>query len=101
MGLGNAGAKGLHGGCGALEIGGMVAGDESEYMTREEAIRIHTRNGAWTLRLEDVTGSIEVGKSADFIVLGHNLLDIPVTDIHKTEVKKTIFNGPVVYERSE
>ncbi len=35
----------------------------------EETIRIHTINGAWTLRLDDVTGSIEVGKSADMIVL--------------------------------
>ena len=33
------------------------------------------------------------------IVLNHNLFEIPVTDIHKTEVQKTIFKGNVVYER--
>ena len=58
-----------------------------------------TINGAWTLRLDDVTGSIEVGKSADMIILNHNLFEIPETVIHKTEVEKTIFAGEVVYER--
>ena len=57
-------------------------------LTLEETIRIHTINGAWTLRLDDVTGSIEVGKSADMIVLNHNLLEIPLTDIHNTEVRR-------------
>ena len=31
------------------------------------------------------------------IVLNHKLMEIPVTDIHKTEVKMTIFKGQVVY----
>ena len=68
-------------------------------LTVEETIRIHTINGAWTLRLDDETGSIEEGKSADMIVLNHNLFEIPETDIHKTEVQKTVFQGSVVYER--
>ena len=67
-------------------------------LTLEETIRIHTINGAWTLRLEDETGSIEVGKSADMIVLNHNLFEIEPTAIHKTEVQQTIFKGEVVYE---
>ena len=67
-------------------------------LTLEETIRIHTINGAWTLRLDDMTGSIEVGKSADMIVLNHNLLEIPETEIHQTEVEQTIFKGEVVYE---
>ena len=48
--------------------------------------------------LDDVTGSIEVGKSADMIVLGHNLFEISVTGIHKTDVQKTIFKRAVVFE---
>ncbi len=32
------------------------------------------------------------------IVLNHDLFEIPPTDIHKTEVQKTVFNGNVVYE---
>jgi predicted amidohydrolase YtcJ len=67
-------------------------------LTLEETIRIHTINGAWTLRLDDVTGSIEVGKSADMIILNHNLFEVEPTEIHKTEARKTLFEGRVVYE---
>jgi predicted amidohydrolase YtcJ len=35
------------------------------------------------------------------IVLNHNLLEIPETDIHKTEVQKTVFKGKVVYQARE
>ena len=52
------------------------------------------------LHLEDVTGSIEKGKWADMLILNHNLFKIPVTDIHKTEIEKTLFKGRVVYEKS-
>jgi predicted amidohydrolase YtcJ len=69
-------------------------------LTIEETIRIHTINGAWTLRLDDDTGSIEVGKSADMIILNHNLLEIPESEIHNTEVEKTVFKGEVVYARN-
>ena len=71
---------------------------QDQALTVAETIRIHTINGAWTLRLDDVSGSIEVGKSADMIVLNHNLFEIPETEIHKTEVQKTIFSGAVVYD---
>jgi len=53
---------------------------------------------AWSLLIEDETGSIEDGKYADMIVLNHNLFEIPLTDIHKTRVQQTIFKGEVVYE---
>ena len=66
-------------------------------ITVEEAIETYTINVAWSLLIEDETGSIEEGKYADMIVLSHNLLEIPVTDIHKTEVQKTIFKGEVVF----
>jgi hypothetical protein len=67
-------------------------------LTLEETIRIHTINGAWTLRLDDATGSIEVGKSADMIVLNHNLFEISTSEIHETVVLRTVFKGSVVYQ---
>ena len=70
---------------------------EEHALTLEEMIEIYTINSAWTLRIDDVTGSIEEGKYADMIILNHNLFDIPATDIHKTEVQKTLFKGNVVY----
>ena len=66
-------------------------------LTLEETIVAHTLNAAWVLQVDDVSGSIEEGKSADFIILNHNLFEIPVTDIHKTEVQKTFFKGKEVY----
>lgn len=66
-------------------------------LTLEETIIAHTLNTAWVLRVDDVTGSIEEGKSADFIILNHNLFEIESTEIHNTEVQKTIFKGKEVY----
>jgi hypothetical protein len=68
-------------------------------LTLEETIIAHTINVAWSLQLDDVTGSIEEGKFADMIVLNHNLFEIPAADIHTTAVQKTLFKGKVVYER--
>ena len=67
-------------------------------MTLEEVIKAYTINVAWSLHYDDVTGSIEEGKFADMIILNHNLFEIPVTEIHKTEVQQTIFKGLVVYD---
>jgi predicted amidohydrolase YtcJ len=66
-------------------------------LTLEEAIVAFTINAAWVLRVDDFSGSIEEGKSADFIILNHNLFEIEPTEIHNTEVRQTIFKGEVVY----
>ena len=62
-------------------------------------LEIYTINGARTLRLGDVTGSIEVGKSADLIVLDRNLFEIPADEIADTKALTTYFEGRPVYER--
>ncbi len=67
-------------------------------LTVAEAIKAYTINVAWSLLIDEKTGSIETGKWADMIVLNHNLFEIPETAIHKTEVQKTLFKGKVVYE---
>jgi predicted amidohydrolase YtcJ len=64
----------------------------------ETAIEIVTINGAHTMELEKVTGSIEVGKDADMIVLDRNLFKIPVEKIHETKVLRTVLKGKTVYE---
>jgi len=67
----------------------------------EQAIRGFTLGGAEALGADysEQFGSLEVGKSADMIVLNQNLFEIPETEIHKTEVQKTIFKGEVVYQK--
>jgi predicted amidohydrolase YtcJ len=48
---------------------------------------------------EDETGTIEVGKSADFIVIDQNILEVPVNKIHKTKVLQTVLRGKTVYKK--
>ena len=68
-----------------------------ERVTLEQMIRSFTINGAYANFLEKETGSIEVGKKADLIVLDKNLFEIPVTDIHKAKVLMTLFEGKEVF----
>lgn len=63
-------------------------------------LEIYTINGARALQLGDVTGSIEIGKSADLIVLERNLFEIPADEIADTRVLTTYFEGQAVYERA-
>ncbi len=71
-----------------------------ERVTVEDMIASFTINGAYAYFLDDITGSLEVGKKADLIVLDNNILEMPVSEIHTTEVLLTIFNGQEVF-RSE
>ena len=68
-------------------------------ITLQQALKIATLDGAKALRLQQLTGSIEVGKSADFIILNHNLFDIPSSSISDTEVEQTWFEGVLVYSK--
>ncbi len=61
----------------------------------------YTINGAWQIHAEDVSGSIETGKRADIVVYDHNLFDIPAAKISEARVEVTIFDGRVVYRRSD
>jgi predicted amidohydrolase YtcJ len=64
----------------------------------DTAIQIFTRNGAMAMEKEDETGTIEPGKSADFIVINQNILEVPIEKIHETKVLKTVLRGHAVYE---
>jgi len=61
------------------------------------ALRIYTVNSSRAMGLEKITGSLEVGKSADLIVLDRNLFQIPAEQIHETKVRRTYFQGKLVY----
>jgi predicted amidohydrolase YtcJ len=67
----------------------------------EQALAIATMGGAKAMRLEQLTGSIEVGKSADFIILDRNLFEVPITAISDTQVEQTWFEGQPVYTKGD
>lgn len=68
-------------------------------MTRLEALRSYTINGAYAAFEENIKGSIEVGKLADFTILSKDILTIPDDEILSTEVIYTIVGGKILYER--
>jgi predicted amidohydrolase YtcJ len=68
-------------------------------LTREEALRTGTMGGAYAMHAEDILGSIEVGKLADFVVIPVDYMTIPAEDIWKIEPDMTVIGGEVVYTR--
>ncbi len=62
-------------------------------MTAEEAISASTLNGAYSLNLSDKTGSIEIGKSADFIVIDTESYSDIFYHFGINHVKEVYFKG--------
>ncbi len=66
----------------------------------DSVLEIYSINGARILGLDGLIGSIEIGKSADMIVLDRNLFETPAHDLADTKVSTTFFEGRVIYERA-
>jgi hypothetical protein len=60
-----------------------------------------TWDGAYAAQQEHIRGSITVGKSADFIVLDQDLLNVNDTDIMSSTVLGTFVDGNVVFIHSD
>jgi hypothetical protein len=76
---------------------GKVSGPEQR-ISVAEAIRTYTINGAWLDHMEDIKGSIEVGKLADFCVLGEDILTMDPHKIENVPILMTIAGGNVVHD---
>jgi predicted amidohydrolase YtcJ len=70
----------------------------TQRVTREEAIRMYTVNGAYLSFEENIKGSIEPGKLADMIIIDRDILTCPEDDIKDTCVLRTILGGKTVYK---
>jgi len=62
-------------------------------MTREEAIYSYTLGNAFAAFEEEIKGSLEVGKVADFVILSNDLLKCAEEEILQTTVISTYING--------
>jgi predicted amidohydrolase YtcJ len=67
-------------------------------LTREEALRSITIWAAKGSFEEDIKGSIESGKFADFVILNKNIMTVSFSEIPGIDVLKTYIDGELVYE---
>jgi predicted amidohydrolase YtcJ len=78
-----------------LKNGSVFFGDQK--LSRADALKTYTLNGAYAAFEESVKGSITPGKLADVTVLSKDILTIPEAEIPSTEVVYTIVGGKVRY----
>lgn len=67
----------------------------------EDGIRMYTIDGAYQNHMEDICGSIEVNKLADFQILARDIFTIEEDKIGEVPVVMTICGGKIAYELSE
>lgn len=77
---------------------GMVLGPE-ERISPFEALKAYTTHAAYCSFEENIKGSIEAGKLADFAVLSENPLDVEHEKIKDIEVLSTVVGGEVVFKK--
>ncbi|MCP5096074.1 MAG: amidohydrolase, partial [Chloroflexi bacterium] len=78
--------------------GDVLCSDEQ--VTLEDMIVSFTYNGAYANFLESETGSLEIGKKADIVVLDQNLFEIPAAEIAQTKVLMTLVDGKEVFRNA-
>ena len=72
--------------------------NESERVTREQALQMSTIWAAYYLGDEETLGSIEPGKLADFVILDGDYMKVPEDKISDLKTIMTVIDGKVVYE---
>jgi predicted amidohydrolase YtcJ len=77
---------------------GKVYGPEQK-VSAEDAIRIWTMGSAYASFEEDIKGSIETGKLADFVILSRNPMQVAPDSIKDIKVERTFIGGKLVYVR--
>ncbi len=81
------------------DTGKVVA--PGQRISREEALRCATVNGAWLCMEENERGTLEPGKLADLIVLDENPLTMEASRLPHVAPAMTIVGGKIVHEKTE
>ena len=69
-----------------------------EALTVKDAVEGFTINNAYQMHMDDVAGSIEAGKYADFVILEENIFETAPENIHNVKVCETIMGGNTAYK---
>jgi predicted amidohydrolase YtcJ len=77
--------------------GTVFFGDQK--MSRVEALKSYTWNGAFAAKEDQMKGSLTAGKLADITVLSKDIMTIPEDQIASTQAVYTIVGGKVVFQR--
>nr|WP_306812506.1 amidohydrolase [Adlercreutzia mucosicola] len=67
-------------------------------LTAYQVLEACTKNNAYQNFMDDIIGTVEVGKFADLVVLDTNILEVDAKAISDTRVVYTISDGRIVYE---
>jgi predicted amidohydrolase YtcJ len=70
----------------------------NQHITRQEALRLYTRDNGWFVREEDQLGTIEKGKLADLVVLDRDYFAVPNEDLKRIRSVMTIVGGNIVHD---
>lgn len=71
----------------------------AERTTRMEALLSITLWPAYAAFMEDVSGSLTIGKYADFVVLDRDIMTVDEREVLGTQVVTTVLGGRTVYQR--
>lgn len=71
----------------------------AQRMSRMDALKSYTLNGAYAAFEENAKGSLKAGKYGDLVVLSKDILTVPDDEIAKAEVVYTIVGGKIRYKK--
>ncbi|MPZ60805.1 MAG: amidohydrolase family protein [Propionibacteriales bacterium] len=83
-----------------LNARGVLIND-GQQISREEVLRLYTRDNGWFLREEDSLGTIEPGKLADLVVLNEDYFTVPDERLRRIRSVLTVAGGRIVHETGE
>ncbi|MDQ0707424.1 putative amidohydrolase YtcJ [Arthrobacter woluwensis] len=79
---------------------GRPLGPDHQKLSLQQILNAYTQGTAWINHLDHVTGTLEEGRLADFVVLDRDVFQLPAEQIHTARVEETWIDGTRVYRRT-